>query len=120
MENNETAACKIKAFCCSKTFLVVAACVVCFFVGFFSGNIAGKASQKKADARIIAAAGARANVARNRRTGLVRTPNVRAQRVNPQTVRRPAVTPRRPAVNAAARPTANRTAANRTQTQTKK
>ncbi len=68
MENNETKSCvvrdellpKAKVFFTSKTFLVIAACVVCFFVGFFIGNAAGKSSQRKADAAIIAAARAQA------------------------------------------------------------
>ncbi len=111
MENNETAVCKIKAFCCSKTFLVIAACVVCFFVGFFSGNAAGKAAQRKADASIIAAANARANAARLRRVPNVR-PTVR--RVNTNIARTRTTANRRVAANRpAARPAAT---VNRTQT----
>ncbi len=121
MENNQTKSCvikdqflpKAKIFFTSKTFLVIAACVVCFFVGFFSGNVAGKAAQKKADASLIAAANARANSARYGRIRNVRTPNVRP-RVNPQTPVRPrqTVSNRRPVVNRPATIT-NRPATNR-------
>ena len=106
MENNETKSCvirdeflpKAKVFFTSKKFLIIAACVVCFFVGFFAGNTIGKSSQKKADAVLIAAANARAT-ARYRRPA--------PRQANRQRVNRPAAARQssRPTNRPAARPT---------------
>lgn len=119
MENNETKACAIKDFCKAKpTLVIIVACLLCFFIGFGLGNVAGKSAQRKADARIIAAANARANAARTRRIGNIARPNNIRPRVNPQTARRVNVANRpsvnRPSVNRPAA-TVNRAAVNRSQ-----